>query len=157
MAMGLRSCCVVLRPVLESPTFITSFDDIAVLGVTVEQRGGYLGVTENCRLFANGQVGGDDGQYSFEELADEMEQKLAAGLREGQIAMLVQDQEVEERGQVGGLPVPFGAGFSVQFVHQVDDIEEPTSSSDPAAGVYDVDGEMRLAVSGVPIGIRLRW
>ncbi len=53
------------------------------------------------------------------ELADEMEQELAAGLSEREIAEFVEDQEVEAGDQLGGPALPFGAGLGIELVHQV--------------------------------------
>ena len=41
-----------------------------------------------------------------------------------------------------------GAGLSVEFVHQIDDIEEPAALSTLDKGSRDGDGEMRFAGSG---------
>jgi len=61
----------------------------------VEQRGSLLGVAEHGRPFAEGEVGGDDDGGALVKPADQMEQQLAAGLRERQIAEFVEDDEVE--------------------------------------------------------------
>ena len=87
--------------VLEVPTFITGLDDIAVMGQAVEQRGGHLGVTEDARPFAEGEVGRDDDRVALVEPADEMEQQLTAGLGEGEITEFVEDHEVEAREIIG--------------------------------------------------------
>jgi hypothetical protein len=54
----------------------------AVVGQAVEQRGRHLGVAEDARPFAEGQVGGDHHRGALVELADQVEQELAAGGRE---------------------------------------------------------------------------
>ena len=87
--------------VFEAPVFVTGFDDLAVMRQAVEERGGYIGVAEDARPFAEGQVGCNDDGRAFLELADQMEQKLPAGLGEEHIAELVKDQEVEPRVQIG--------------------------------------------------------
>jgi len=61
----------------------------------VEQRRGHFGIAEDAGPFAKGEVGRDDDGCAFVETADEVEQKLPAGLSEGQIAQLVEDYEVE--------------------------------------------------------------
>ena len=50
---------------------------------TVEERGCHLGVTEDARPFAKGQIGRDDDRGALIELAHEMEEQLPAGLSEG--------------------------------------------------------------------------
>jgi hypothetical protein len=65
-----------------------------MMGQPVEQRGRHLWVAEDARPFAKGEIGGDDNRGALVETADQMEQQLAAGLCEGQIAELVEDDEV---------------------------------------------------------------
>jgi hypothetical protein len=72
--------------VLEAPAFVAGLDDLAVMGQPVEQRGGHLGVAEDAGPFAEGKVGGDQRRGLLVEPADQVEQQLAAGLGEGQIA-----------------------------------------------------------------------
>jgi hypothetical protein len=71
---------------------------------TVEECGSHLGVTEDARPFAEGEIGGDDDRAVLVEPADQMEEELAAGLGEGQIAELVENNEVRL------LDVPSGIG-----------------------------------------------
>ncbi len=78
-----------------------------------------------------------------------MEQELAAGLGEGQIAQFIEDQKVETGDQVGGSALAFSADFGVQLVHQIDDVEEPSAPAIPDAGASNTDGEMGFAGSGV--------
>ena len=73
----------------ESPAVIAGLDNVTVMGQPVEQRGGHLGVAEHAGPFTEGKVGGDDDGSSLVEPADEMEQKLAAGLGKGQISEFI--------------------------------------------------------------------
>ena len=66
--------------VLEAPAIVSSLDDVAMVGKAIEQRRGHLGIAEHARLFAEGEVGGDEDRGSLVEPADEVEEKLAAGL-----------------------------------------------------------------------------
>jgi hypothetical protein len=86
---------------LEAPGGVSSFHDIAVMGQAIEQRGRHLGVAEDAGPFAEGEIGGDDDRSPLVEPTDEMEQELAAGLGEWQIAEFVEDDEVHA-GQVIG-------------------------------------------------------
>ena len=70
-----------------------ALEDALVAGGSVDaavrvghRRGGHLGVAEDGRPFAEGQVGGDDDRGALVEPADEVEQQLASGLGEGQVA-----------------------------------------------------------------------
>ena len=49
-----------LDAVFKAPAVVAGFDDIAVMGEPVEQRGGHLGVAEDGCPFAEAQIGGDD-------------------------------------------------------------------------------------------------
>ena len=61
--------------VLEAPAVVAGFDDLTVVGQTVEKRGSHLGVTEDARPFAEGEIGGDDDGGALLKPADEMEEK----------------------------------------------------------------------------------
>ncbi len=114
----------------------------------VEQRGGHLGIAEDAGPFAEGQVGGDDDRRALVELADQVEQKLTAGLGEGQIAQFIQDQEVEPGDKICGASLPFCSSFCIELVHQIDDIEEPASAPGTNAGSGDADGEVGFTGAG---------
>jgi hypothetical protein len=45
--------------VFEAPTFVAGFDDVAMMGETIEQRGRHLCVAEDARPFAEVQIGAD--------------------------------------------------------------------------------------------------
>lgn len=56
-----------------------------VMGEAVEERGRHLGVDEDAGPLAEGEIGGHDHRGALIEPVDEVEQELAARLREGQI------------------------------------------------------------------------
>jgi hypothetical protein len=85
---------VIVVAAFKSPAVIAGLDDVAVMSQAVEQRGGHLGVAEHAGPFTEGKVGCDDDGSSLVEAADEMEQKLATGLSEGQISEFVEYDEV---------------------------------------------------------------
>ena len=92
--------------VLEAPALVAGLDDVAVMGQAIEERGGHLGVAEDGGLLAEGEVGRHDDGSLLVEPADQVEQELAAGLSEGQIAELVEEDEVLAREIVGHAPLP---------------------------------------------------
>jgi hypothetical protein len=97
--------------VLESPTVVASLDDFAVVSEAVEQSGGHLGVPKNAGPFTKSEVGGDDDRGLLVEAADKVEQQLAAGLGERQVAKLIEYNEIQtaERSRFArqhGLVVP---------------------------------------------------
>ena len=118
------------------------------MGEPIEERGGHLRIAEDAGPFAKGQVGGDDDRSAFVELADQVEQQLAAGLGEREITQLIEDQEVQAGDQVGSASLPFCAGLGIELVHEVDDVEEPAPAAISDTGPGDTDGEMGLAGSG---------
>ena len=73
-----------------------------------------------------------------------MEQELAAGLGEGQIAELVQDDEVEAGEMIGDAALAAGAGLGLELVDEVDDVEEATPVAAADAGPRDGDGGVIL-------------
>ena len=68
--------------VFEAPAFVSGLDDVAMVGQTIQQRRSHLGVTEDGWPFAEVEIGGDDHRGLLIEMADQMEQQLAAGLGE---------------------------------------------------------------------------
>ena len=114
----------------------------------VEECGGHLGITEDTGPFAKGEVGGDDHGGSLVETVDQVEEQLLAGLGEGQIAEFVEDQEIQAAKQISGATLPVGAGFGIEFVEQIDDVEEPSSSAVTNTGAGDGNSEMGLAGAG---------
>ena len=60
--------------VFGAPGLVAGFDDLAMMGEAVEQRGGHLGITEDAGSFAEGEVGGDDDRRALVKLADEVEE-----------------------------------------------------------------------------------
>jgi hypothetical protein len=59
-AVGLGADCWCSGAVLEAPTVVARFDDVAVMSETVEQRGRHFWIAEHARPFAEGEVGRDD-------------------------------------------------------------------------------------------------
>src|SRR5271170_1504494 len=110
----------------------------------VEQRGGHLGITENGRPFTEGEIGRDDDrgttrcsatankshlmlEYSGKSLvaaADQVEQQLAARLRERQITQFVEDDEVEAGEIVGKPTLSAGSTLGFEAIDEIDGVEE---------------------------------
>ena len=74
---------MIVSPALEAPAVVAGLDDVTVVGQSIEQRGGHLGVPEDARPFTEGQVGRDDNRGTLVETTDEVEQELPAGPGEG--------------------------------------------------------------------------
>ena len=91
---GASAGCVIFITAFEAPTVVAGFDDLAVVGQPIEERGRHLGVAEDGRPFPEVEVGGDDDRGALVEPTDQVEQELAAGLGEGQIAEFVENDEV---------------------------------------------------------------
>ena len=104
---------MIVGAVLEAPTVVAGLDDVAVMGQPIEQRGGHLGVAEDARPFAEGEVGGDDDRGALVEPADQVEEELAAGLGERQIAEFVEDDEVHAGELIGDADLAVRRGLSV--------------------------------------------
>ena len=93
-----------------------------MMGETVKQGRGHFRVTEHAGPFPEGQVRGHRDGRAFIELADEMEQQLAAGLGERQVTELVQNDQVAPAQLVGalscGLWTLILADFEVKILSQ---------------------------------------
>ena len=81
----------------EAPAVVAGLDDVAMVGQAIEKRGGHFGVAEHAGPFTEREIGGDDHGRALVEPADEVEQELAAGLSERQVAELVEDNEVVDK------------------------------------------------------------
>ena len=90
----------------------------------VEQRGGHLGITENGRPFTEGEIGRDDDRGTLVETADQVEQQLAARLRERQITQLVEDDEVEAREMVGKPTLSAGSALGFKAIDEIDELKK---------------------------------
>jgi len=77
-----------------------------------------------------------------------VEQELAAGLGEGQVAELVEDDEVHAGEVVGHAALAPGTGFGLELVDEIDDVEEAAAGARADAGPGDGDGQMGLAGAG---------
>ena len=119
-----------------------------MVGQAVEERGCHLGVAEDAGLFAEGEIGGDNDRGAFVEATDEMEQKLASGLSEGEIAEFVENDEVHAGQVLGEAPLAPVTGLGLEPVDEVEDIVEPTARAILDKASRDRDGEMGLAGAG---------
>ena len=119
-----------------------------MMSEAIEQGRGHLGIAEDGRPLAEGEVGGDDDRGSLVEPAHEVEEELPAGLCEGQVTEFVEDDEVAPGELVGGAALASGAEFGLEVVDQVDDVVAPASAALSDAGPRDGDGEMGLAGAG---------
>ena len=134
--------------VFEAPGLVAGFDDLAVMGEAVQESGGHLGIAKYRWPFAEGEVCGDDDGGALVKLADEVEQELAASLGEGEIAKLVEDDEVEAIQIICQAAMFAAAGLGLESIDQIDDIVEPAprAVADQCAG--NGDCQMRLPGSG---------
>ena len=127
-----------------------------MMGESVEERGGHLGVAEDGGPFAEGEVCGDDDRGLLVEPADQVEEQLTAGLGEGQIAKLVEHDQVHAAEMVGETALAAGAGLGLELVDEIDDVEEAAPGASPDAGPCDGNRQMGLAGARAPIRTALR-
>jgi len=74
-----------------------------------------------------------------------VEQELAAGLSERQIAELIEDDEVHA-GQVVGEPaLATSAGLGLKAIDEIDDVVKPAADTTPNAASRNGDGKMRFS------------
>ena len=106
------------------------------MGKAIEECGGHLGVAEDAWPFTECEVRGDDHRGLLVKLGDEVEEQLAAGLGEGQVAKLVEDDEVEAGQMIGDTALTTSARLRLELVHEIDNVKEATSrtAADASAG-----------------------
>src|SRR5438105_14384924 len=134
--------------IFEAPAFIPSFNNVAMVGETIEKCGCHLGVAEDDRPFAKGQIGGDDDRGALIELAHEMEEQLHASLSERQIAKLIENGEVLTGEIISDSSLPPCTCFGLQAIDEIDGIEETATQTGADTASRDGNGEMRLTRSG---------
>ena len=106
------------------------------MGQPIKHDGRHFGVAEHLWPIGEGEIGGDPAASVFIELADEMEEQLAAGLAERQIAEFVDDDEIVTQ-QLFAQPATTTSGlFLFQLVDEADQIEE----APPGANANDRRG-----------------
>jgi hypothetical protein len=83
----------------EAETVAIHLENVDVVGQPVEQGAGQALGTEDRCPFIEGQIAGDQRAAAFIPLAEHLEQQLTAHRGEGDIAQLVEDQQLH-RGQM---------------------------------------------------------
>src|SRR5205814_1000624 len=136
--------------VLEAPTLVAGLDDVAVMREPVQQRRRHLGIDEDARPFAEGEVGRDDDGGALIEPADQMEQQLAARLRKREVAELVDDDQIDARQLLGETAGTAGLGLGFELVDQIHGIEEARLPPQSDATPGDADSDVALAGAGSP-------
>jgi hypothetical protein len=131
--------------VFEASAVIAGFDDVAMMRQAVEQGRRHLRVGEHGRPFGEGEVGRDDDRGAFVQATDQVEQQLAAGLGERQIAEFVEHQQVDAHQAVGDAAASALLGLGFEFVDEIDDVEEPGFPARPDDAADDADGDVALA------------
>jgi hypothetical protein len=77
-----------------------------------------------------------------------VEEELTTGLGEGQIAELIEHDEVETGEVVGDASLLAGTVLGLEAVDQIDDVEEAPAGSVANERAGNRDGEVRLARAG---------
>jgi len=139
---------VIVLSAFEPPAIVAGLDDVAVMGQPVEQRGGHLGVAEHARPFAEGEIGGYDDGGALIEPADEVEEKLATGLGERQIAEFIQHDEVHPGQMLGEPTLSSIAGLGLEAIDEVDYVEEAAAGTGSDAASGDGNGQMGFCLCG---------
>src|SRR5207344_1665338 len=91
---------------------------------------------------------GDYDGRALVEPADEVEQELATGLSERQVAEFVEDDEVHPGQMLGDTTLPSVAGLDLQAIDEVDHVVEATAGTGSDAASGDGNGQMGLAGAG---------
>jgi hypothetical protein len=113
--------------------------------VAIEQHGGQLGVAKHAGPFAEGEVRGDDDRGSLVEPADEVEQELATGLGERQIAEFIKDDEVHAGQVVGESALATSAGLGLEAIDEIDHVVESAAGAIADAASRGVKNRSRTS------------
>ena len=81
--------------VFKSVAWAVGFDDVDAMGDAVKQGAGESLVDEDFGPLFKGQVGGHDDASAFVGAADDFEEEFGPGLAEGDVAELVEDEQVK--------------------------------------------------------------
>ena len=129
-----------LFSVLEAPALVAGFDDFAVMGQAVEERGCHLGIGEDGGPLGKGKIGRHDDGGALVELADHIEQQLAAGLGEGEIAEFIEYDEVFSDEIFRDPSLPSGARFGLEPVDEIDSVVKAATFAGANAIASNGDG-----------------
>src|SRR5271154_6972033 len=83
-----------LLALLEPIAVAVHFEDVDVVGQPVEQRAGQPLGPEHAGPLVERQITGDEGGAALVTLAEDLEQELRPGRRQGHIAELIDDQQL---------------------------------------------------------------
>src|SRR3981081_3558137 len=122
---GASAGCVIVVAAFEAPTVVTGLDDVTVVGQAVEQRGRHFGVAKHTGPLSECEIGGDDDGRALVESADEVEQKLAAGLSERKVAKFVKDDEVHPGQMLSDTALPSVTGLRLKPIDEGDHDGDP--------------------------------
>src|SRR6266496_964739 len=141
---GASAGWVIVGATFEAPTVVSSLDDVAVMGQPIEQSGRHLGVDEDARPFAEGEIGGDDDGGALVEAADKVEQELTTGLGKGQISEFIEDDEVHAGEVIGQTALAGVTGLGLEPIDEIDDVVATSARSNAASG----DGDCKMGLAG---------
>jgi hypothetical protein len=131
--------------VLEPPAGVACLDDVAVMGQAVEHSSRHFGIAKNLWPVCKGEIGGDEQRRVFIEFADQVEQQLAAGLAERQIAEFVDDDDVVAQQRLGKPAAATGGLLLLELIDQIDQVEEPAACTAADDRRCHADTEVRFA------------
>src|SRR6266571_4390970 len=88
---GLRPALALLA-LFEAIAVAVHFEDVDVVCQPIEQRAGQPLGSKHAGPLVERQIAGDEGRGALVALAEDLEQELRAGRRQGHIAELIDDQ-----------------------------------------------------------------
>ena len=105
--------------VQEAVALVAGLHDVAVVSQSVQQGGRHLRVAEDAGPLSEVQVGRDHHTGALVQFGEQVEQQRTAGLTEGQVTHLVEDDEIhaqQTEGDTSGLALRL---LLLQGVHQI--------------------------------------
>src|SRR6267378_7636363 len=86
-----------LLALFEAIAVAVHFEDVDMVGQPVEQRAGQPLGAEHAGPLVERQIAGDEGGAALVSLAEDLEQELRAGRRQGHVAELIDNQQLVTR------------------------------------------------------------
>src|SRR5882672_2069846 len=94
---GVLRLALALLALFEAIAVAIHFEDVDVVGQPIEQRAGQSPGPEHASPLVERQIAGDEGGAALVSLAEDLEQELRPGRRQGHVAELIDNQQLVTR------------------------------------------------------------
>ena len=135
------------RTRLESPGFVTGFDDVAMMSQPIEHCRGHFGIAKDVAPLGERQVCRDHHAGMLIELRQQMEQQGPSGLAKGQTAEFVEDNQIDIEQSVGQLS---GLSVGLLLLQRIDQphCREETHALAQISDRFNANGGRQVRLAG---------